>query len=229
MIHAKKMVLVPFESYANEQEIPKAPAPVGDFSLMDKEMESILKDKKLNDSDKWAKYEHVLQRYMIKLQRSKRNIAATVESSEESDDDDSTLVAPQFNGTLPPGNAVPDMDQLLSTDGTKAQKLKCEKLYNLLSKCSNITWDKKGMTTIGTRPVGKIGDLLQHCMVGKPKALHSGWGAFSEFLKSIKVPITYVNNLELKDILRGKNAAPEFSGSLKNQSKKQSQKWVPYS
>jgi len=227
MIHGKKMVLVPFDSYNAESELPKAPAPIGDFSLMDTEMNAILKDKNSSEDDKIVKYNQVLQRYMTKLQRAKRDISVVFENSdEESDNEEDPLK------NAPPAPQPPNMESLLDrVRQSQAQRNRSEKLYQVLEKCSNIKWDVQGETKIGKKSVGNIAELIQHCMVKKPKTVLEGWKSFSVFLKNVNIPVSYITNQQVKDLLRSAKTKPKVSSSLKAKTGRgyAKQKWVPYS
>jgi hypothetical protein len=228
MIHGKKMVLVPFDSYNAENELPKAPAPIGDFSLMDTEMNAILKHKNLSEDDKIAKYNQVLQRYMSKLQRAKRDISVVFENSDEESENEED--DPLKNA--PPAPQAPSMDSLLDrVRQSQVQRTRSEKLYQVLEKCSNIKWDVKGETKIRNKYVGNIGELIQHCMLKKPKTVLDGWDSFSVFLKNVNIPVSYVTNQQVKELLRTANPTPKVSSSLKAKTGRgyAKQKWVPYS
>jgi len=225
MIHGKKMVLVPFDSYNADNELPKAPAPIGDFSLMDTEMNAILKDKNLSEDDKLVKYNQVLQRYMTKLQRAKRPMVFE-NSDDESENDEEPLK------NAPPSPQPPNMESLLDrVRQSQAQRNRSEKLYQVLEKCSNIKWDAQGETKIGKKNVGNIGELIQNCMVKKPKTALEGWDTFSVFLKNVNIPVSYITNQDVKDLLRSAKPKPKVSSSLKAKTGRgyAKQKWVPYS
>lgn len=73
MIHGTKMILVPQEmARALNGDLPQPPAPVGSYSAMDTEMNEILKNKNADDLTKWKQYSNVLQRYMAKVERTKK-------------------------------------------------------------------------------------------------------------------------------------------------------------
>jgi hypothetical protein len=230
MIHGKKMVLVPFESYNAEDQTPKAPAPVGDFSLMDEEMNSILKNKHLNEDDKWIKYNQILQRYMTKLQRGKRDISVALQDSDDDSENDEEISSLKIADTVATPQK-PDMVDLLNrVRQTRAQRTRAERMYNLLDKCSNIKWNTVGETIIGNKNVGNIGELIQNCLVKNPKVPLEGWKGFTGFLKSVNVPISYVTNVELKDLLRGEKTKTGVSSRLKAKRARTNavQNWVPY-
>jgi hypothetical protein len=207
MIHGKKMVLVPFDNFNAHQDIPKAPAPVGDYSLMDEEMNKILKNKTVPEDLKWAKYDQVLQRYLAKLNRTKRDIAVTLQDSDD-DSDNADVPSPQLppsplqRRSAPPGSKEADMDELLDQIRTSAQRKKAEKLYILLRKCSKIKWNAEGQTKIGKKPIGNIVDLIQHSMIARPRGKLAGWKEFTDFITSVNIPVSFVTNNELKMHLR---------------------------
>ncbi|XP_065348659.1 uncharacterized protein LOC135945133 [Cloeon dipterum] len=77
------MILVPENGAV---DVARAPAPVNDFSELDRDMEKILNDKHLSDFIKWKRYEATLDRYMMMIRRTKRK--TELKNREESDDSD---------------------------------------------------------------------------------------------------------------------------------------------
>lgn len=219
------MVLVPFES---EDSVPKAPVSVGDFSLMDRDMDEILKNKTLSEDDKWIKYNQILQRYMSKLQRTKRDISEAFQYSDDEDDESVLSKISKPDNTPQP----PNMNELLDrVHQTKAQRKRSEKLYHLLSKCSNISWNTQGETKIGTKKAGNIEELIYQCMTSNPRSNIDGWNGFTEFLKSVNIPISYVNNIELKNFLRDDKSSAVNSSkkNTKTRTPDAPKKWIAFS
>jgi hypothetical protein len=104
MIHGTKMILVPQElAKALNGDLPTAPAPVGSYSAMDKEMSNILKSKNVDDFTKWKQYSNVLQRYMAKAERTKHSLTVNIEDDDDDDydDDDGSTQQPPPPPTQP--------------------------------------------------------------------------------------------------------------------------------
>jgi hypothetical protein len=204
MIYGKKMVLVPFDT--SQTEVPKAPAPVGDYSAMDREMASILKDRHLNDEQKWGKYEKILQRYMMQLQRTKRAIATSFESENDSqsfgnDGDFDDIASSTVSDTIAPKKLIGNSnsyEMFLDYFKPKSRREKGAKIFKVLAKCSNISWDNVGALKINKKHAGNIIDLVNHALQNVKYPIPPGWITFRSYIKKLQLPISYVTNLELK-------------------------------
>jgi hypothetical protein len=190
MINGKKMILVPHESVAQLQsELPKPPAPVGSFSQMDADMEKILADKNLHEFDKYIQYESVLQRYMSKLSRQKKDVAVFLDAENEEE------TPPKVAQQPPP----------LKEEKYKfeAKNIKGPMLFSVLSKTSGVDISANGDFKLKGKVLGNVDNLIDGALRNK-KGKPEGWNEFTKILKNINIPLSFVNNIELKNYIKDK-------------------------
>jgi hypothetical protein len=208
MIHAKKMVLV--------DEVPSAPAPVGSFSAMDSEMERILSRRDISEYEKWALYDQILQKYLVKIRGVENKPSENIEPAPIEEQSDVNLMLLQ-NGLT-----------------NKKQKVKAELILSLLEKSSIVSWNNAGDVSVFGQPLpSKIFDLVKMLLVQDNKVHPKGWEIFASALKHINIPAEYISNsffknyLTLKDskIIERRSYTPKLS---ENNAKKKKIRWQPY-
>ena len=184
------MILVPHESVAQLQsDLPKPPAPVGSFSKMDADMEKILADKHLNEFDKYMQYESVLQRYMSKLSRQKKDVSVFLNAEEEE---------------TPPKVAHPPPPPLKEEKYKfEAKNIKGPMLFSVLSKTAGVDISADGDLKLKGKVLGNVDNLIDGALRNK-KGKPEGWTEFTKILKNINIPLSFVNNIELKNYIKDK-------------------------
>jgi hypothetical protein len=194
----KKMILVPHESVAQLQsELPKPPAPVGSFSKMDTDMERILADKHLNEFDKYMQYESVLQRYMSKLSRQKKDVAVFLDAEEEE-------TPPKI---APP---TPVKEEKYTYD---SKNIKGPLLFAVLSKTAGVDISADGDLKLKGKVLGNVDSLIDGALRNK-QYKPEGWDDFSKILKNINLPLSFVNNIELKNYIKDKPQPNEHTRKI---------------
>jgi len=202
MMHAKKMILVPHESIEKlENEKPQAPAPVGSFSKMDEEMHNILHEKNLDEFDKYAKYEQVLQRYMSKMNRTGKDIEFFVdeeieEEGAEADFNGINLGEPKKRTTH--FQKTPHLSEYKSA----SKNIKARLLFNLLSKTNSVDVDNEGGLHVDGEVIGHVADLIDASLTARNVKHPEGWGEFQTLMRKINLPVSYVTNLDLKKFIK---------------------------
>jgi hypothetical protein len=192
MINGKKMILVPHESVAQLQsDLPKPPAPVGSFSKMDADMEKILADKHLNEFDKYMQYESVLQRYMSKLSRQKKDVSVFLNAEEEE-------TPPKVAQPPPPPPPLKEEKYKF-----EAKNMKGPMLFSVLSKTAGVDITADGDLKLKGKVLGNVDNLIDGALRNK-KGKPEGWTEFTKILKNINIPLSFVNNIELKNYIKDK-------------------------
>lgn len=198
MMHARKIVLHAPEKDESPEvpappptSLPEAPVPSSSYARMDNDMKAILEDQKIPEFDKWILYQQVLERYLTKLKNHKisekhRTFAAEILH-------DRTEGAPDVSASL----------DALKEYTVGASAIKARLLYGLLEKAACISWDGAGRVSImGTSSGGTIKDYLDACMKRRINAKPHGWDLFVGALRSLKIPHTYVTNMQLQEALK---------------------------
>jgi hypothetical protein len=228
MLHGKKMMLVPHETLEQVQtEYPSAPMPAGSYSKMDADMVKILNDKSLSDFDKWTQYDSVLQRYMSKLSRQKRDVLLTIKEDEE----DMQPVKQQSKQQLKDENIQgvdkkADNHNFVADFASNIKNVKALLLYNILKKSAQVLISPDGQLFIESNNVGTVADLITATQKPKLETKPEGWGVFCTYLKNINLPSSYVANNDLKRYLKSK-ATDKFVIPRRGRSQK-TLKWAPY-
>jgi len=215
MINGKKMILVPHESVAQLQsELPKPPAPVGSFSKMDADMEKILADKNLHEFDKYMQYESVLQRYMSKLSRHKKDVAVYLDAEEEE-------APPKIAQPPPPPPPPPPLKE--EKYKFEAKNIKAPMLFSVLSKTADVDISANGDLKLRGKVLGNVDNLIDSALRNK-KGKPEGWTEFTTILKNINLPLSFVNNIELKNYIKDKHQ-PNLPT---NKIARERLRWSPY-
>jgi len=220
MIHGKKMILVPHESVEQiKSETPQAPMPVGSYGKMDLEMEQILGDKNISEFDKWILYDQVLQRYMSKLGRQRKDVSLVINDDIEASDEVPILETPVKVEVVKESKFEPAFN-------TDNKNIKALMLYNILKKSAGVEMPEDGTIIINDKNLGSLYSLIDATMKNKITSLPKGWAEYQQFLKHINMPLSYVNNTELKKYIKSKQAA-RFTIPRKVATAK-ALRWTPY-
>ena len=107
MKHTMKMVLVPHDSVARLQEKPTAPTPQSQMNSLDSDMDLIMRTKYADNSEKWKRYNDVLQRYLHFAGENRKPIRIELGSLEgkqdtvKNDDSHKDLLRDQLVAVMP--------------------------------------------------------------------------------------------------------------------------------
>lgn len=213
MEHAKKMILVteeehdqrgggcvtssalrdsggPGASATGTRETPSdtVQTPGDPISRLDVELSNILRSNKFTDDrEKWKRYLQVLQRYMYRMDASRRDVVEPAATRLDNADE-----SPLRLGDAHILNSVPAMFK------RKARSL-VEYLQNSEALARNITWDKQGAVSIGGVPVhgGNIIDLVNDAVRSRKTFRATGRSQFIDALRAASVPREFIGNDEL--------------------------------
>jgi hypothetical protein len=220
MLHGKKMVLVPHETVEQLQtNVPKPPVPVGSYNKMDNDMEKILKDKQLSEFDKWVQYDSVLQRYLSKLGRQKKDVMLTI--NEENDADE------EYLPISPPVKVEVKREPFDANLESHSKNLKALLLYNILRKSADVQVPEDGSFMLNGERIGLLKDLIAASMTSRIKDVPQGWEKFCAYLKKLNLPVSYVGNKELSQYIKSK-PVEKFVIPRKGRSAAKALRWAPY-
>jgi hypothetical protein len=183
MKHAMKMVLVPHESVARLQEKPTVPTPQSQMNSLDSEMAVVMRKKYTDDSEKWKRYNDVLQRYLHFAGENRKPIRIELGSLEAKQE---TTV--KKDDTL--------RDQLLAMM-PKTYKDLGLKIYDYLSSdTSPVKWDSAGTVSINGTPLpsSNIIDLISDLTRSRKHFHPHGAEKFMHALARMNIPLELVPN-----------------------------------
>jgi len=165
---AEKMILIP------QDAVQKIHGDQTNMKVLDKEMSAIL-NSKINDSDKWKKYNQILQRYLHFSGERRKPVELPV-SSDKTD----------FL-----------RESLMSTVPVK-YKQKAMHCYELLKSLNHVSWDQSGVVTIkGTRiPGSDIIELINDDLRYRKNSEPEGWRQFAKALADLNVSKKIIGNQE---------------------------------
>jgi hypothetical protein len=241
MIHCKKLALDVEPQLLNiEDAIPKPKIAVNSYSQMDAEMSKILKETSYGPYDKWLMYDQVLKKYLRQLKNHKEAKSEFLSHAinnvpGEMEHKDQDLNEKKIK--TPPINLTEYLQQY--TVGTASIKAKL--LYSLLQACASISWDDVGRVLINGNHTGScIKDYIDASMKKKITDKPLGWETYVQMLKKLKVPHSYVNNIDLQSELKTENITHNFQittpyageqssvGPSKTQHNVTARQWRPY-
>jgi len=203
MLHAKKMILVPHESIEKMgNENPLAPAPVGSYLQMDNEMHSIINDKSLDELGKYLKYEQILQRYMSKMNRTRKDVEFFVgEEKEEAgaeEEIDRVVGGPEIKKSMKNTQKPAHILEYKSA----SKNVKARLLFNLINKTNSVDVDEDGGLHVDGAVIGDVADLIDTALRTRSVKNPDGWRDFQILLRKINLPVSYITNLELKKFIK---------------------------
>ena len=175
MNHAKKMILVPHDTVTRIRDTV-TPTPQTQMSSLDTEMRTIMREKYADDSEKWKKYNEVLQRYLFFANESRKPIKLEIVSAEK------------------PNSA---MRQQLITVMPKTYKDQAVKMFDYLSsEGSPITWDSTGAVSIHGNliPQSNILDFISDLTRSRRSFEPLGVAKFVNALAQMNFPLDIIGN-----------------------------------
>lgn len=182
MNHVKKMILVPHESVERMRD-PLPSTPRTQMASLDTEMDYILRKEYADASEKWKKYNEVLQRYLFFANESRKPISMELKSVTDSKEE-----------TKPDPNP---MRKHLSDVIPKTLKDQAVKIFDYLSRDGTlVTWDTAGEVFIkGIRvPHSNIIDLISDLTRSRKNFNPQGVDSFMGALARMNIPLDLVGN-----------------------------------
>jgi hypothetical protein len=163
---AEKMILIP------QDAVQRMHGDQTNMKSLDKEMSTILSSK-MNDSEKWKKYNQVLQRYLHYSGERRKPVELAV-NSEKKDFILESLIS-----------TVPVM--------YKRKALHC---FELLKTSNLVSWDTSGVVSIkGTRiPGSHIVELINDVLRYRKNSEPEGWRPFAKALADLNVSKEIIGN-----------------------------------
>lgn len=211
MDHAKKMVLIPQDALENLKRDTQ-PKQRNHFLDLDREMDEILQSK-LEPSEKWKRYEQILQRYLFFTKDLRKDISLTIsnqspitDTSEEKVDDttDDSLMA-TIAKSVPP-----------------ARRNKANLFTNHLRNSRRLRWDANGKIFIDGQelPGSSLIDLVNDAVRTRKNFNPTGSDQLIDIFREVNMPREYIANLKILDHMRRKE---NDITKLQQQPQKQSQ------
>lgn len=176
MEHAKKMVMVPHDFFIRLNN--KKEEQLGVTNGLDSELSSLLNNDNGGDSEKWTKYQQVLQRYLRFKEQERQPLKLTVEE----DKGGASTQYPLENEIL---DSIP-----------RTFKKRAELLLQRLNSSKDITWDQRGEVTIKGIKLGgsNITDLVSDIVRPRKTSNPNAWQEFCSLLKDINIPHEFIGN-----------------------------------
>lgn len=176
MNDTKKLLLIDPQSLSRLQTPAPATHSVSD---LDQSMQGILGMPNLSDHDKWTMYNQQLQKYLFRLDETRKplEIPLTSAGKAESVKPEKASVKTRVVQALPTKYSV-----------------KAGALYNFLLDSDHLGWDERGKMTLDGQPIvgANLVDVIGDCMRGLKDASPS-WDVLRE-LKRMHVPRELVPN-----------------------------------
>jgi hypothetical protein len=202
MEHTKKMVVVPQELVERLREGTPAGSVGGGSGKtgLDAEMNRILNDKRLDDSEKWKQYQQVLHRFLHFSANRRHGITLPIveqqkqgvkEEQEETAADGSDVTADRARR-----ESAALVEELVETV-PKIYRTEARNLLRFMSRTTPVTWDAKGAVYVNGQkvPSSNIVDVLHGVVrARRTDRLPPGWTEVMGALKDANVPKEYVSN-----------------------------------
>lgn len=174
MNNAKKMVLI------SPDVLNRLSNPIKDNTLntIENDMSNILQSHDLDDRNKWAQYQQLLQRRQHFQDQHRQPVEIPIIETPSSTRNNEVFQT-EILGTLP-----------------KALKTKGELLFKRLCDSDIITWDSCGRVSINNSviPGSNITDLVCDVVRFKKSGCPTGWKQFSEALTTLNIPQEFIGN-----------------------------------
>lgn len=203
MEYARKMIVVPQElldrlqsSSSSQENVKNQPtATKRSYKSLDDEMEEILSDKKIHDSEKWKLYNQVLQRFLHKSSINRKPINIPLFGT-----DDAIPSKRQRQGAFYTNQIEEIVETFSKTYKPKVRNL----LRFMLRDESPISWNDNyevfidGEKIEGSNLVDLISSLVRMRIVPSPV----GWNRVMNVLNKMNVPREYILNQKALSHLR---------------------------
>jgi len=178
MNHTKKMILVPHDSVARLHDTPTS-SPQTQMSSLDTEMSYIMRKQYADDSEKWKKYNEVLQRYLFFANESRKPLEISLSVPEGKKQTESSL-RQQVMSVVP-----------------KTYKAQALRIFDYLSQHgSTVTWDSTGAVTLNGAPVphSNILELISDLTRFRRHFEPIGVTTFTQALAQMNIPLDLIGN-----------------------------------
>lgn len=174
MNHAKKMVLI------SPEALQRFNTPIRDdtINVLDSDMTDVLYSPKIEDREKWAHYQRMLQKRQHFLDQLRQPTQLPIIETPTMKDYNENLKE-EILRTLP-----------------KAFRTKGELLFKRLCDSELVTWDKYGTVSINNNVLdgSNITDLVSDVIRCKKSGSPTGWKEFLNALSTINVPQELIGN-----------------------------------
>ena len=208
MEETKKLLLIDPQSLSRLQTSAPATHSLND---LDESMKSILAMGHLNDRDKWTLYNQQLQKYLFKLEETRKPVEIPLreEKSLESQPIDTK-----------PVDTKPDIRETVITLIPKKYRVKAGALYDFMTRSHVLGWNERGVLSIngefisGSNVTDLIGDMMRELKDSQP----IGVTEFMRVLKQMHVPKEVISNKlrwkQLNDMRQQEGHGSGFSSPL---------------
>lgn len=206
MSQAKKMILVDPETLERLHQ-QSSSSVKNKMNGLDQEMDKIINDRHLTDSEKWTHYNQILQRFLHFNHEIRQPLHIPIVSAESVPSNRSEISS----------QSLPKVDHIKYQTLQALPKLKRnvgELLYDTLTKSDKVTWDEQGRVTVNGRELvgSSITDLISDVVRDRKTSNPEGWTAFSEVLYEMNIPQEYIQNSRRREFIalrrQGKSTPP---------------------
>lgn len=199
MEHANKMFLIKPEVFKKIQETGETFPDT--ISQLDNEMQHVLKAK-IDDREKWNKYQQVLQRFLHFSNNLREPVKIPITDLPVEKEETDAISGEQETDTQPLSTNLSIEDILESIPKNLRNKSKL--LLQQINKNNVIEWDKNGQMSINNKSVqgSNIIDLVNDVIRTRKPTFPKGTDIFLEALKEINTPIEYLGNETYRNYMR---------------------------
>ena len=175
MKHARKMILVPFDSTCRPACHPTVQTPGNPISRLDEEMSQILNSRDFtDDKEKWTMYSQTLQRYLHAVNPPAGGPQSETERVEE----------------------VRINDQMILDSVPQTFKKRAKSFLEFLKQVKSLSWDENGVPSVYGRPAigSNVIDIVNDAVRRRRNFAAAGRGLISKTLIRAGMPRTFVGN-----------------------------------
>lgn len=188
MEHAKKMVLLPYETVErleHAQKLNSVQTPGNEMSRLDNEMSRILSSQTSDDAARWKDYQQVLLRFLRLVEEGR-----VVPSPETTDND--TKPSPSTRN-----ESVFNEETIMSSVPQK-YRTKAKLLFNALKNVPNnvFDWDDTGTVSIHGNRIERSNliDLVNDAMRARKSISAHGVQEFAKMIRDCNMPREFIGN-----------------------------------
>lgn len=178
----KKMAIVPFKMLEDMQRWksehrPRLPPPpqVTQTSHLQNEMQNVLQDHTLSESEKVQEYGQALQKFQLSLQKAKGQ-------------------TPTSPPPTPPRTQT--LTERIMQSVPQTMRRKAELLLHMLKDHPHMSWGDQGVLEYDGKPIqgSNIIDLVNDVLRNRKGSNPKGWEHFSRGLRDVNIPQEVVGN-----------------------------------
>lgn len=176
---------------------------------LDQEMEGILKQTNIPQSEKALLYQQLLQRYLTFVDQYRDRPLGRVETDTSSKRRTVTDVPMSTVITTSPSSSVVKTEERVLESVPPTMKRKAKLLLDHVKDASNMTWNAQGEIVIGGQRIkgsnlaDLVNDVLRH---RKHAETPQGWQSFLRVLKESNVPRELIGHSERWDWMHKKSS-----------------------